>query len=85
MTFLAIGFVLAALAIGGPVGAAMFGIGGIAFIFYLNFRLGPKLTLIAIPVAIFVFIYVPFLVFTTVLLFVFTNVCFFVLNAKLLK
>ncbi len=56
MTFLAIGFVLAALAIGGPVGAAMFGIGGIAFIFYLNFRLGPKLTLIAIPVAIFVFI-----------------------------
>ncbi len=56
MTFLAIGFALAAFAIGGPVGAAMFGIGGIAFIFYLNFRLGPKLTLIAIPVAIFVFI-----------------------------
>ena len=36
MTFLAIGFVLAALAIGGPVGAAMCGIGGIAFISILT-------------------------------------------------
>lgn len=47
-----IGIFLAAFAIGGPITAALCGVGGIVYMFYLNFKLGPKLTLLAIPVAI---------------------------------
>ncbi len=56
MTYLFIGITIAALAIGGPVMGAICGVAGIGMIFYLAFRWGPKLTLIAIPVVICVFV-----------------------------
>lgn len=56
MIYILIGILLAALAIGGPIMSVMCGAAGIGFIFYLCFKLGPKLTLIAVPVAVCFFL-----------------------------
>lgn len=60
MTYVFIGIFLVAFALGGPLIGAICGAGGIFFIIYLNFKLGPKLTLIAIPVFICFLIYTAF-------------------------
>ncbi len=51
-----VAILLIALALGGPIMAAMCGAAGIGYMFYLNFKWGPRLTLIAIPVAICFFV-----------------------------
>lgn len=56
MEYIMIGVALAAFAMGGPIMAVMCGVGGIAYIVYLMFKTGPKLTLIAIPTVICVFL-----------------------------
>lgn len=56
MAYIMIGVFLAAIAIGGPIAAVMCGAGGIFYMFYLCFKWGPKLSLIAIPVSILVFL-----------------------------
>ena len=56
LDFLIIGILLAAIAIGGPIMGVLCGVAGIGYIFYLCFKWGPKLSLIAIPVTICFFL-----------------------------
>ena len=52
MIYILIAIGLAGIAIGGPIMGVFCGGAGIGIIFYLGFKWGPKLTLIAIPVTI---------------------------------
>ena len=60
MEYIMIAIVLIAFVIGGPILGALCGIAGVLSIFYFNFKGGPTLTLIAIPVAICFFLSITF-------------------------
>lgn len=56
MTYFLVTILIVGIVAGGPIFGAICGVGGIISIFLMAFKWGPKLTLIAIPVAICFFV-----------------------------